>query len=107
MVSSSTKLMSENCVIELEKGNYKKCLCFKEGCGLTLARTCRDPGATSAQWAVGGRQSTILRVRAQEMCRDQEISRKIHRRDPPRDDALVYPWGSPVKRAQPRTRIRN
>lgn len=46
--------MSENCVIELEKGNYKKCLCFKDGCGLTLARTCRDPGATSAQWAVVG-----------------------------------------------------
>lgn len=37
MMSSSMKFMSENYVIELEKGNYKKFLCFKEGCGLTLA----------------------------------------------------------------------
>lgn len=54
MVSSYTKFMYENSVIELEKGNYKKFLCFKEGCSLTLAIICRDPGATTAQWAVGG-----------------------------------------------------
>lgn len=53
------KFMSENYVIELEKGNYKKFLCFKEGCGLTLAGFVGilGPHLPSGLW-VG--QSTIL-----------------------------------------------
>lgn len=59
--------MSENCVIELEKGNYKKFLCFREGCVLHWPGFVGilGPHLPSGLW-VG--QSTILSLKLSIYC---------------------------------------